>query len=412
MRSAADRELTGSITGVRLVALVATALASLWLSLAVTTGLVYTPRYTAVSVPGWHSATAEAKAAVAMLQQGQQASDLDRASVIAHRALRRDPLNVVAARALGVVAAFRGRQNTARRWFGYAHWLSRRDLPTQLWLIEDAVAQGNIELALRHYNYALSTNSLAEQLLFPILINASADPAIIQPLAALLRERPLWRGSFIDALVSNGPSADGLVTLVSAAELNLRNGTERQLAARTIRQLLRINAVPEAFTLYQRLTGARDEGVRNGGFQRDNFLPPLDWELTNEPDLFATIADGPNDRHPRVLNITATNGKGGVAAKQLLHLKPGRYVLSALVGGQQIDLTEPPELQIACRSSASRLVNLPFSASDGDTGIRVAAAFEVVGSNCAFQWLRTSIRGSIESRTTEAWITDLSVQPR
>jgi tetratricopeptide (TPR) repeat protein len=410
MGSAADREQAGSITGLRLVALIAIALVSLWLSLAVTTGLVYAPRDPAVSVPGWHSATAEAEAAVALLQQGQQASDLDRVSVMADRALRRDPLNVVAARALGAVAAFREQQDTARRWLEYAQWLSRRDLPTQLWLIEDAVAQGNIDLALRHYNIALNTNRSSESVLFPILIAASADSQVAKPLASLVQKRPLWWERFIDALISNSTSPAGLVTLMEAAHLDIDRANEQQLAFRTIQRLFQINAEPEAFAFYQRVSGSGQVTVRNGSFENGNPLPPFDWELTDQPDLSAGITVGPDKQHPRALRLTSSNGKGGKAAHQMLHLRPGRYLLSALVGAEQSDILQRPRIRVSCRGGhPGWLVDLPFSAPGGEKGTSITQPFSVPETGCTFQDMQVFIPGSIDGGTAEAWITAVTV---
>ncbi|MBM3929379.1 MAG: hypothetical protein FJ335_13135, partial [Sphingomonadales bacterium] len=78
--------------------------------------------------------------------------DRARADVLAKRALQQDPTAVAAVATLGVNADIRGDKAAARRYFAYAQKLSRRDLRTQLFMIEDAVQRGDIPEALRQYD--------------------------------------------------------------------------------------------------------------------------------------------------------------------------------------------------------------------------------------------------------------------
>ena len=48
--------------------------------------------------------------------------------------------------------------------FHFASSLSRRDVPTQLWLIEDAVRKNDIPGALSHYDAALRSSLASQQI--------------------------------------------------------------------------------------------------------------------------------------------------------------------------------------------------------------------------------------------------------
>lgn len=400
----------GSGAALKLAGLVVLTLVSLWLSVAVTTGLVYARRDPAIATAGWHSPTADAEKAATLVQQSQQAPDLAQAGTLAYRALRYDPLNVVAVRTLGLIAALGEHRDAAQRWFSVAQALSRRDLPTQLWLIEDAVQRGQIDSSLAHYAYALNTNRSAEPLLFPLLVAASGEPAINRPLAAIVRTRPLWGARFLDTLISTGTSPAGLMTLVGAAHLDVRKSDEQQLAARAIQRLFQINAEADAFALYRQLSGKLRDGVQNGDFQRSNPLPPFDWELADQPDIFAAITNGPDAQHPRALSLTSANGKGGVAAQQLLHVMPGTYMLSALAGGDRNDPATQPRLQVLCRGkSDGQLLDLPFPASASEHGILMRARVDVP-LGCPFQQLQMVFPGMLDGGTSETWITDVTLQ--
>lgn len=400
-------------TSFETILLVTLTVTALWLSLAVTAGLVLAKRKPFFSVPGWHSSASEAEAAVALVQRSQKRANLIRASELARQVLLRDPLNVIAVRTLGLVAGLENQTVAARRWFRLSQALSRRDLPTQLWLIEDSVAHGKTEQTLKHYDYALSTTRSAESLLFPVLVGASSDANVSKPLAAIIKQRPLWWGRFIDELISTGTSPSAIVTLVNAAHLDLRNAGERQLGARAVQRLLQLKAIPQAFGFYRRMTGVSQQLVHNGNFEKTNPLPPLDWDLTDQTDIFAAITNGPTKRLPHVLALTAVNGKGGVAAQQLLHVLPGSYIFAARVSGTEGDASQQPRLQISCQDNPnSRLVDLTFPPRAVEEGKLIEAPFQVSRARCEFQQLQVIVPGSIDSSTTQAWITAVSIKTR
>jgi len=402
---------TYGLSRLKQAGVIALALAALWLSLAVTIGLVYAKRNPAVALAGWHSPSAESERAAQQLQQDQHPAALREAETLARRALENDPLNVVAVRTLGLAASLRGRIDAARRWFGVAQWMSRRDLPTQLWLIEDAVGQGRIDQSLRHYDYALNTWRSAEPMLFPILVGASGQVAIDRPLAILLSKRPLWWQRFIDTLISTGNSPVGVSNLVSAVHLDLRKSDEQQLAARAIQRLFQLDAVPQAFALYRQISGNADRGIRNGDFSKANPIPPFDWDLADQADLYASVIAGPDARYPRMLHLIAADGKGGVAAQQLLHLAPGAHSISVLAGGDATDPARRAHLQIACQNSGNaQLVDMLFP-TGGPSIKPVSSAFTIPTDDCAFQQIHVVLPGSIDGGTSQAWITGITVRP-
>jgi len=102
------------------------------------------------------------------------------AAGLAREALSRDVTVVAAWRTLGLELETEGRRGDAERLIRFAERLSRRDLPTQLWLIEANVARNDIEGALAHYNIALRTSQAAADVLFPILVQAILSTAFAE----------------------------------------------------------------------------------------------------------------------------------------------------------------------------------------------------------------------------------------
>jgi len=132
-------------------------------------------------------------AALAEVLATPAVGDYKRAEAVAETALRQDATAVGAAATLGSTAKISGQAAKSDRLFAYAERLSRRNLATQLWEIENAVSRGDIAGALRHYDIAFRTNVKARELLFPVLSNATDDPEIRAALVATLSQRPLWR---------------------------------------------------------------------------------------------------------------------------------------------------------------------------------------------------------------------------
>ena len=121
---------------------------------------------------------------------------------LAQAALRQDPTAVSAVATLGLQTGLRGDVVHTRRLFDYAQRLSRRDIRTQLWAIEDAVARDDIPAALHHYDIALRTIPMASDLLFPILAGALDQSAIRTNIVLTLRQQPTpqWGPKFISFL--------------------------------------------------------------------------------------------------------------------------------------------------------------------------------------------------------------------
>ena len=122
---------------------------------------------------------------------------------LAQRAFWQDPTALPAIAVLGLRSQTTGDETKARQLFAYSQFLSRRDLQTQLWMVEDAVNRGDISGALRHYDIALRTSKLAPNLMFPVLASAMQDPSIRAELITTLAKRPAWEADFVAYVAKN-----------------------------------------------------------------------------------------------------------------------------------------------------------------------------------------------------------------
>jgi hypothetical protein len=357
-------------------------------------------------------ARARARAAeLTMLRGGARGAELQEAERLAREALQRDITLVSAWRTLGMVAAAREQTRRTTELFHFAASVSRRDLPTQLWLIEERVQQNDVAGALAHYDTALRTTSSSRDLLFPILMSAIADPTMVQPFATLMNSRPPWRHAFIERLASAPPPAENMIRFLA---LTRRTAApeERDLVSASMRTFIDRGEAPAAWRLYTMLGGGRDAAdalVRNGSFDRPNAFPPFDWQLQQETDLIAEqrppTAAGGNAR----LQITAENGVGGMAARQLLLLRPGTYQLTAQAG--RSENARPAKLywRVSCAGADGAVLNetdLPAL-----TDQAVSAARFVVPQGCTAQQLDLGVRPDLELNSVAAWLDSVAIRP-
>lgn len=298
---------------------------------------------------------------------GPEATPLDhaRAAQIAKEALRDDPTAVEAVATLGMAALLRGDQDAAKRLFAYSQVLSRRDLRTQLWAIEDAVSKGDVTGALRHYDIALRTKKNAPDLLYPVLASAVADPSVRPEIARTIVGKPSWAGGFVDYISSNNPDPKAVAALfqdLQQAHFAVSEGASSTL----LRRLLADGDVEDAWSYYTSIrTGVNRRRSRDARFTATIEDPsPFDWSPVSGAGISAAIQSDPSGG---VFDFAASPSVGGTLLQQLQLLPRGDYVLQ----GRSTGIEQPPQSRpywtLSCRGGRELgRINMPNSAaSDG-----------------------------------------------
>ena len=259
-----------------------------------------------------------------------------RSDELAKLALRQDPTAVAAVATLGVNADLRGKTDEARRLFTYAQKLSRRDLRTQLWLIEDAVRRDDIPSALRHYDITLRVFPLMAELLYPVLAAASDDPAIQPALIKIMAGKPNWTESFINFVVVNGASPQSNAALIEGLR---RAGVTVPVSAQTevINRLLASGQSDAAWAYYAAIRpGVDRRRSRDTRFTAQIETPSsLDWVPVNDGGVTTSILPG-------LFDFAAPASVGGPLLQQRQLLPPGTYqLIGHSVGIEQSESARP-----------------------------------------------------------------------
>lgn len=334
----------------------------------------------------------DGRVAGALAQQlaASEGADRQRADMLARRALVADPLEVKALTALAIDTQIAGDTPAARRLFLHSDTLSRRELGTRLWLIEDAVARGDVLGALHHYDIALRTEKSAPELLFPVLSGAISDPAIATALLDTLKRKPSWADAFV--LQLGFTDTDPRVRSAFMRRL-ARGGVKVPPAAQVsvINALIAAGYIDEAWRLHVGTRrGIPRDRSRDPRFSASTDTPsPFDWNpVSGDSGIGASIQSAPGGG---VFDFSVPVTVGGVMLQQTQWLPAGRYRLSGKSAEIAQDASAAPYWTLVCGDGRELgRVAVPNSAQSGG---RFSGEFTVSG-NCPVQILRFVARPS------------------
>ena len=253
-----------------------------------------------------------------------QLTDADLASI--RTALRRNPLVPELVRTLGVDPGLRGKDTDARALITLASSISRREVFSQLWLIEDAVHRNKIDEALVHYDVALSVSEPIQPLLVKVLTGALSERDIRNAVAPYLAAKRPWRGTFLSFAVANGKPREVAETLVVARVVD--DPALRSLQTDLLSWFVARDDVAGAQQHALRMPGGNAARFATMGFTPETVDPvfqPLTWLLTNNSEIEAAL-DSDNR-----LQILASPSQQGAAAMRVMHLPAGRYDITQRV---------------------------------------------------------------------------------
>lgn len=413
--------MTGVVTGTsflarsRSVTIATVAVALLLAVLIVQTGIANVARYSAPEqtlrwAPGDARALAGASELVLTADAGPQ--QRVRAAGLARDAIRRDPTLGTPFRVLGFIAEANGDRANAKRLIEHAEQMSRRDLPTQLWLIDAAVAREDMTGALRHFDIALRTSMLAPAVLFPVLNKAISEPEVVDSLARTLAARPGWRDRFLADAIDKSPELDGLVRLAG----QLRANRQPMDAAQTQQLLYRLTegkafaqvAMMRRFVLPAAMQA---QEVIDPGFDVEGGMFPFVWTLFDKDGVWARRMPVGGSANALRLDFHADAGRGGVMVRQLLTLASGHYRLAWTGGHDAPGAATRPVWSIACGED-SRKTLLSADMPGGQGAQRGEGEFIVPSAGCNGQWLLLAARPGGDANGLNGWLDRVEIRPR
>ena len=252
---------------------------------------------------------------------------------MARLALRADPRNADALLVIAYAIVGVGDLKTAREIFTHIATQTKRDRKANAWLAQYYLRNEEIETSLYYLDLVLRSGQDTRDQVIPVIVDALQREAILPAVQRLLEDDPPWAPRFWQIATQNSAS------LPKVGSLRRSVGVKNTAVAyeddeRLVSQLVARGEIEEARRVVAYLTseGEGESVLNDAGFDSPARYAPIGWRLASEGDYGATIY--PEDS---VMVVSALPGAFGVAASQLIRLKPGTYALELMAESEVPD---------------------------------------------------------------------------
>lgn len=305
---------------------------------------------------------------------------------VAKAALRAEPLDPVSLHLLAFAADPQGQSARAVEFARLADRVTRRDLLSQLILIDHAARSGQAGRALDHYDAALRAHPSSSPIVFPILKKALASPAIRRDLAAYFVSRAPWARDFAGFAINDPAAAPLIADVVIAAGPRMDRRDLAYISPPMITRLIEAKAFAEVPRLLKLVPGGDPRLLQQADWTAASTNPAFGlagWQVASTATSSAAFdtRDG-----ARRLSVYAASGGNAVVAMKFLALAPGPYVLrqememAETAPGSQPGGERRAQWRVICLSADNNPVlwqganMLPMPARQAHTGIVIPAA--------------------------------------
>jgi hypothetical protein len=347
-------------------------------------------------------AAANANAAERIIQENPRRPRLEEASRYAVAALRRDPTVAGAARNLALRAALQSDAGRAVRLMEYGATMSRRDIPTQLWLLEQRVARNDVEGALHYYAVVLQISPPMREPLYRVLTGALRERDLVRPIARLAKQGESWRSGFVTYVVGNAADPADAVSLFAALN-ELGEPVPPSLVGILVPRLLaqgKTDAAARLHSLIDRNWRRTDIGSQlDGDFRAPVNVPPFGWTLDPAAASLGVRPGAAAGDQALLVSLSESGTK--TVARRLLLLPPGPLQIAGSYG-----LLEP---------GTNAILHIDLTCADGRSGGTVAVPIRSDGRfsrplampDCDLQWLALRVERQGAAANVGIWIDGL-----
>jgi hypothetical protein len=344
------------------------------------------------------------------LQKGGTAKSLIQAEALSLRALRAQPLNARAARVLAFARkGLKKNEVKASQLINLAAKTSRRDLGTQIYLIEQAVAEDDIPTALTHYDIALRTDRKASGLLFPVLSSAISLPEIRTKFAPFVAKQPAWLMDFYEFHVQTSNNMGSLAAILPRKSRQRDMPRLLSLQSAIVQRLFELEGASQAYAFYATLPFFDKNRVQTANITTenlDNRHAIFSWLLFNQTSSGASLTSPTGikaEKNQQALRLFAAPMITNIVAQKGLYLQAGTYQLTLSADLSEMTDGSKVLLSIQCLGKPPQpLVNQAI------TSAKTALSF-TVQNGCIGQLLYIRITGGTDRNDAQAIINSIDL---
>ena len=338
---------------------------------------------------------------------------MNASEVAGRRAFEIAPLKSDALRNLGLIADARGRQASAALIMSRAGRRGFRDVPTQAWLLQQAILRRDYGSAFLRVDALLRTQPDLSDRLFPLIGALLNEPDAIDPFSRRLATNPPWRASALHYLGRNATDLVPIVAIYQALGRLGQSPTYNEVAT-LLERLIANGRYMTAYRLWMSFlpTYARTKMQEpyDGRFKGLPGAPPFNWDFSQTPEVTVEIARVGHSPET-ALYVQFPVATTTQLAQQLLVLPPGAYHLTG-----RLRVTGPAAgttlvWTVRCEPAPTTLLAETRQSGDSVTNWIPFSINFTAPAGCDAQWLRLGGLAGDGFDTLSAWVKDISIQP-
>lgn len=338
------------------------------------------------------------------VQSAKSKADLSVAESLAQRALWVDPLQEPALRPLAEVAAARGDKSRIAALMRLAGARTQRDPFVQAWLANDRVGAGDYGGALQHIDAILRTQPQLGDGVMPALVRLAGNPAVTEPLARALANRPPWRTRFMTEFCAHSTAMAPVANLYAALAAGPSPPTDAEQGA-YITRFINDGLYEQAYLAWLKtLPPARRNNVKylyDGNFEYPTRGLIFEWMIIPTPGAEVRITPGQNKIATNVLKVAFSGARISFTnnVRELMLLAPGHYRLTGKYESVALRNSRGLWWRVYCAEhqetslGASKLVT--GAAIWRDFGMD----FDVPAKGCRAQWMGLELPARIAAES-------------
>lgn len=318
------------------------------------------------------------------LLNSPDAKGLSEAAKLAKASIDARPIDARSLRVLGMAADVQGRSKVALQLLNLSNRMSRRDIGTQIWLLENSIRRGDITDAMLRYDLVLRTSEAMWPNMFPILASALDSAEVRSALAPYVKASPVWMPPFLSFAVLTGHDPKSVARLIKQVGELPTGASYRVIESELLKRLAAEGEYEELKGVFGSLAGARSSVLHSAKvdvFSTNRRFEPISWHMSEQSGISAALE---SDASGRSLKIRAYSGSGqsGLVAEKLLFVPPGDYNFTSNSNSYAKSTNADAHWTIACLGPSGR-TDIWKSANFGNSDLSVILQRVALPSNCA-----------------------------